>query len=112
KNSRDFRWYISDRLVCAPAKAGPRRVATTHRKKMKTKKGFTAGWLFGQLALLLALLPLTAKAGVESHVVPGSIWKYFDLGTAPANGWSLPAFNDSTWASGPSQLGFGDGDEA
>lgn len=41
----------------------------------------------------------------------GSVWKYStgaDLGTA----WREVAYNDSAWSSGPSQLGFGDGDEA
>jgi hypothetical protein len=42
----------------------------------------------------------------------GSVWKYndqcVDLGTA----WRGLSYNDSAWASGPAQLGYGDGDEA
>ncbi|MFT5496187.1 MAG: hypothetical protein ACI9TH_001585, partial [Kiritimatiellia bacterium] len=42
----------------------------------------------------------------------GSIWKYLDDGSDQGTAWRAPAFNDSTWASGPAQLGYGDGDEA
>lgn len=42
----------------------------------------------------------------------GSVWRYndsrADLGTA----WRQIGFNDGAWASGPGQLGFGEGDEA
>jgi hypothetical protein len=44
-------------------------------------------------------------------VPQGSAWKYWDTGTEPAN-WVAPAFNDSSWPSGPAKLGYGDGDEA
>jgi hypothetical protein len=39
-------------------------------------------------------------------------WRYNDTGVAPASDWMQPGFNDSTWPSGPAELGFGDGDEA
>ena len=42
----------------------------------------------------------------------GSVWKYLDNGTNQGTAWRAPAFNDTTWASGPAQLGYGDGDEA
>jgi len=41
----------------------------------------------------------------------GSTWKYLDNNTRPA-GWQTSAFSDAAWASGPGQLGYGDGDEA
>lgn len=48
---------------------------------------------------------------VAGVVLPaGSSWRYLDAGT-PAAGWTGDAFDDSAWGSGPSQLGFGDGDE-
>ena len=40
----------------------------------------------------------------------GSTWKYWDQNTRPTN-WQTSGFNDAAWASGPGQLGFGDGDE-
>jgi hypothetical protein len=42
----------------------------------------------------------------------GSTWKYLDTGANLGSTWRTPGFNDSSWASGPAQLGYGDGDEA
>jgi hypothetical protein len=42
----------------------------------------------------------------------GAEWKYLDDGTNQDTLWRDPGFNDTTWASGPAQLGYGDGDEA
>ncbi|HEX5875607.1 MAG TPA: fibronectin type III domain-containing protein, partial [Pyrinomonadaceae bacterium] len=39
-------------------------------------------------------------------------WKYLDNGTNQGTAWRATSFNDSTWPSGPAQLGYGDGDEA
>ena len=43
----------------------------------------------------------------------GSTWRYLDDGSAPAStGWrGGGGFDDSKWASGLAQLGYGDGDE-
>jgi hypothetical protein len=38
-------------------------------------------------------------------------WKYFDKNSRPA-GWETTGFNDAGWASGPAELGYGDGDES
>lgn len=45
-------------------------------------------------------------------IATGSVWKYLDNGSNQGTNWVANAFNDSTWASGPAQLGYGDGDEA
>jgi hypothetical protein len=42
----------------------------------------------------------------------GSVWKYLDDGSDQGTDWTLPGFDDSTWAAGPAELGYGDGDEA
>ncbi len=42
----------------------------------------------------------------------GAIWKYLDDGSNPGSAWHAPGFDDSAWAAGPAQLGYGDGDEA
>lgn len=39
-------------------------------------------------------------------------WKYLDNGSNQGTSWRGTAFNDAAWASGPAQLGYGDGDEA
>jgi len=42
----------------------------------------------------------------------GRVWRYLDDGTDPGATWSSPGFDDHAWNSGPSPLGYGDGDEA
>ena len=50
---------------------------------------------------------------VSSTILPrGSVWKYLDNGSDQGTQWQAPSFDDSTWASGPAELGYGDGDEA
>jgi hypothetical protein len=44
-------------------------------------------------------------------VSAGATWKYLDNGSDQGTAWRQPSFNDSSWASGPAQLGYGDGDE-
>jgi hypothetical protein len=49
----------------------------------------------------------------QSVLVPsGAMWKYLDNGSNQGTAWRARAFDDSTWKSGPAQLGYGDGDEA
>jgi len=45
-------------------------------------------------------------------VAAGSTWRYLDDGSDQGAAWREPDFDDSGWASGPAQLGYGDGDEA
>ena len=42
----------------------------------------------------------------------GSNWLYLDDGSDQGRAWRAPAFADGSWASGPAELGYGDGDEA
>jgi len=44
-------------------------------------------------------------------VAPGEEWHYLDTGENAGTAWRQPAFNDSQWASGAAQLGYGQGDE-
>ena len=39
---------------------------------------------------------------------PGSIWKYLDDGSNQGTNWIAREFDDSSWASGPSPLGYSD----
>ena len=57
-------------------------------------------------------LKLTGCARATTLSPAGATWKYLDTGTDPGAGWTDPLFDDSPWASGPAQLGYGDGDEA
>ena len=42
----------------------------------------------------------------------GSLWKYYDLGNPNNINWKNLNFDESLWAEGISELGYGDGDEA
>ena len=55
---------------------------------------------------------LFAQVIYAQLIQQGSVWKYLDDGSDQGTAWRLPGFNDSNWASGPAQLGYGDGDEA
>ncbi|HXG46831.1 MAG TPA: Ig-like domain-containing protein, partial [Methylomirabilota bacterium] len=53
------------------------------------------------------------NVGVSQLIVPrGSVWKYLDDGSDQGTAWTAPDFDDNAWASGPGELGYGDGDEA
>lgn len=45
-------------------------------------------------------------------IARGTSWKYLDNGSNQNTAWIAPAFDDSAWAAGNAQLGYGDGDEA
>ena len=66
--------------------------------------------------LLLAvtiLLFAPATFAADTTLVPtGATWKYLANGTDQGTAWRATSFNDTTWPSGPAQLGYGDGDEA
>jgi hypothetical protein len=44
-------------------------------------------------------------------IVYGSSWKYLDNGSNQGTAWRTVGFDDSSWASGLGQFGYGDGDE-
>jgi hypothetical protein len=51
--------------------------------------------------------------GATEALVPwGSTWKYLDDGSDQGTAWYDPSFDDSSWASGPAELGHGRGDPA
>src|SRR5437867_7819065 len=69
--------------------------------------------LLGVVILSMPLLVTAANAVAADILVPtGSVWKYLDNGSNQGTAWRAAAFNDASWASGPAQLGYGDGDEA
>lgn len=61
---------------------------------------------------------LDRSYGVTSGGTPtpfiesGDDWQYLDDGSNQGTAWRAPEFSDTSWANGPSQLGYGDGDEA
>lgn len=68
------------------------------------------------MKLKLLILFLFASCFCFAQMVPlisaGSNWKYLDNGSNLGTAWQSPLFVDATWASGNSELGYGDSDEA
>lgn len=57
-------------------------------------------------------LPFTgADVDNVEYVTTGGAWKYLDNGSDQGTAWKEASFDDSSWSSGPAQLGYGDGDE-
>lgn len=54
----------------------------------------------------------SAPAAGEVLICAGSIWRYWDAGTAPTGPWRERDFDDHLWDAGPAHLGYGDNDEA
>ena len=55
---------------------------------------------------------LPPDQGSQLFVAQGATWKYLDNNSDQGTAWRGRTFNDSSWASGPAQLGYGDADEA
>lgn len=52
------------------------------------------------------------RAVLSTEVVAyNAVWKYLDDGSDQGVAWQAIGFNDSGWASGAAELGYGDGDE-
>ena len=74
--------------------------------------------LAAQLAASQTIIPsgptgvIADASAPVTMIPPGSTWKYLDDGSNQGTAWHAIGFNDSTWKSGPAQLGYGDGDEA
>ncbi len=54
--------------------------------------------------------PAPAQGSV--HIREGEVWRYFKGTSGPPAAWNSLGLNDSGWSSGPSGLGYGDGDDA
>ncbi len=65
------------------------------------------------VSVCLALVFIATESSHAAAFVPfGSTWKYLDNGSNQSNAWRSIDYEDDGWASGPAQLGYGDGDEA
>ncbi|WP_160715100.1 metallophosphoesterase [Chitinophaga solisilvae] len=66
------------------------------------------------LSVLVALCTATSlTTNAQTTLLPfGATWKYLDNGSNQGTSWRAASFNDGSWASGPGQLGYGDGDES
>ena len=65
--------------------------------------------LLGGLIWLSTVLSLTASG---SFIRVGDTWRYFKGTEEPPATWNMLAFDDSGWLSGPTGIGYSDGDDA
>jgi hypothetical protein len=64
------------------------------------------------LVLSLCLIgQLSSNAQAAQLIAEGAAWSYLDDGSDQGTAWQAIAFDDSSWAIGNAQLGYGDGDE-
>ncbi|MEM7272137.1 MAG: hypothetical protein AAF547_03565 [Actinomycetota bacterium] len=76
------------------------------------------GVVAGVMVALAAALTLGLGLGPAAAQDPGtaipfgSTWSYLDDGSDQGTAWRQPGFDAASWAVGPAQLGYGDGDEA
>ncbi len=59
-----------------------------------------------------ALAALDAGAADPLPIVEGDVWTYFKGTVEPPPDWNTINFDDSSWDSGPTGIGYGDGDDA
>ena len=64
------------------------------------------------MLVLCLIRTIPVSAATVTLVPTGSAWKYLDNGSNQGTAWRSTAFNDSGWAWGPAELGYGDGGEA
>ncbi len=74
--------------------------------------GRKVAWLLVLATSASALGSPVPQGGPTVLIPAGAVWKYRDTGSNQGTAWRAVAFNDAAWASGPAQLGYGDGDEA
>jgi hypothetical protein len=55
--------------------------------------------------------PYDNAISTHTWISRGDEWKYRDESAAPDPKWKTPDFNDSSWETGPAELGYGDNDE-
>ena len=63
-------------------------------------------------SLLLTQVTSTVYTNLVRSAVPtpadAAVWKYKDDGSNQSTQWRMPSFSDASWASGRSELGYGD----
>jgi hypothetical protein len=54
----------------------------------------------------IATITVSQPPVITTLVATGSVWKYLDNGSNQGTNWSQRIYDDSTWASGPAELGY------
>ncbi len=86
----------------------PVRGRRTAQSPMAPRGGFRKSLTAWTAVILLSATPTLGQTLLPA----GAVWKYLDNGSDQGAAWRASGFDDRGWASGPAQLGYGDGDEA
>lgn len=84
----------------------------TTRMTMTVKRALP---LLLALSLFFLLFPWStprAQAATVISIGAGDVWRYFKGWQAPPSNWNIVGFDASSWPTGPSGFGYGDGDDA
>jgi len=84
--------------------------------------GFT-GTFFNDIPLKISVIPFhghtfshwgisATETQKQDFIVSGSSWHYYDKNGLPNVAWMSSGFDESTWSTGTSQFGYGEGDES
>lgn len=101
-----YEWSVSN---------GPGEVQITDGDKLSASFAFPGTGTYvlrfkasdGELESSDDLIVSISRPLASSILLPkGSIWKYLDDGSDQGTNWRQPSFDDSTWKSGPAQLGY------
>ena len=65
----------------------------------------------GSISPAARLAVFDTEGGPQDFIVSGDAWRYLDDGSNQGAAWRAAVFDDSTWLEGPSELGYGEGDE-
>ncbi len=109
-----YQWYFNETNRLADATA-PSLVLAAVTPEHAGGYSVIISNQYGTISSTEATLGVTPAALVTNAVTlvaTGAVWRYLDTGVDPGTAWQSPGFDDATWASGPAQLGYGDGDEA
>ena len=79
---------------------------------MRRTAAWRNGWALAALVFAAGATGQAAQALTTTLVPTGSVWRYLDNGSNQGTAWRAPEADDTSWAAGPAQLGYGDGDEA
>ncbi|MDC1349500.1 lamin tail domain-containing protein [Akkermansiaceae bacterium] len=117
--ARPYKWRIPQNAVIPAggyllimADGNDAAVGETHRRDYWPFSNFTTEKYHSSFSLSASgeSVVLTSVAGASNTdlIELGSTWSFLDDGSAQTTQWRGRTFDDSTWASGPAPLGYGD----
>lgn len=111
-NPLTYQWLLNGSPLVHPYAAQPALLLTNLDAGHSGQYSAIVSNALGAVTSTVATLTVLVDPFGVPVVSDGSHWRYHDLGLDLGTAWRQPAYDDSGWGSGPSPLGFGNGDEA